>query len=76
MASFLLSVLSFVALASAAGIPRTENGVGIMKLPISTIPRNNTLSKRQIDTGLANPEYGTIYIVSSMFHKMMFLGEA
>jgi len=75
MASFLLSVLSFVALASAAGIPPTENDVGIMKLPISAIPRNNTLSKRQIDTGLANPEYGTIYIVSSMFHKMMFLGE-
>jgi hypothetical protein len=75
MATFLLAALSLATLGSAIGIPRTDNGGGIMKLPISSISRNNTSTKRQIDTGLANPEYGTIYIVNSMFHQMTSLGK-
>jgi len=61
VATFVLSTLSLGALASAARIPRTDNGGGIMKLPISRINRTDTSAKRQVDTGLANPEYGTIY---------------
>ena len=72
MATFWLAALSLAVVGSAAGIPRAENGGGIMKLPIATIPRNETLPKRQIDAGLANPEYGTIHVVSSMFHDTIY----
>lgn len=75
MAAFFLVALSLGALASAATIPRTDNGGGIMKLPVSRTNRNGTSTKRQIDTGLANPEYGTLYIVSSMFYRMIFLAK-
>jgi hypothetical protein len=48
---------------------------GFMKLPVPRINRTDTSAKRQIDTGLANPEYGTIYIVSGMFHMAMLLAK-
>jgi hypothetical protein len=75
MATFLFAVLSLAALGSAFNIPRTDRGGGIMRLPISRMNRTDTSAKRQIDTGLANPEYGAIYIVNSTFHKTIFLGE-
>jgi hypothetical protein len=75
MANFLLAALFLGAFASAAGIPRSNNGGGIMKLPVSRINRTDTSAKRQIDTGLANPEYGAIYIVDSMFRRMVFLAK-
>jgi hypothetical protein len=75
MTAFFLVALSLGALASAAGIPRTDNGGGIMKLPVARVNGTYTSAKRQIDTGLANSEYGTMYIVSSMFHRMIFLAE-
>ena len=72
MAGFLISVISVAALASAFNIPRVDNGGGIMKLPITRANRTDTPVKRQIDTGLANPEYGTIYIVNSTLLKINF----
>lgn len=62
MTSF-LTVLSLATLCYGAAVPRADDASGIMRLPVSRMQKTGTLASRQIETGLANPENGTIYIV-------------
>lgn len=75
MTLLLVAVLSLATLLSAARLPRTEDVEGIMRLPISRVNRSSLSAKRQIDTGLDNPEYGTIYMVDSKLCPKMNLGK-
>jgi hypothetical protein len=75
MATAWLAVLSLAALSFAASLPRTGDVSGIMRLPVYAIKHTRPSTKRQIDIGLNNPQYGTEYIVNSTFYTTALLGK-
>lgn len=58
-----LTVLSLATLCYGAAVPRADDATGIMRLAVTRMQRTGALASRQIETGLPNPENGTIYTV-------------
>jgi hypothetical protein len=67
MTSF-LTVLSLATLCYGAAVPRADDATSIMRLPVTRMQKTGTLASRQINTGLSNPENGTIYIVDREYN--------